>query len=143
MRLKNTMTTTPVTVRKVLGCLVLSALLPGQGVAQISPRLPRQEAQTSTAVQGIIRNTEGLGLGDAKIDFLLGTQTYHAVTTGDGVFRIRDLRPGTYQFSVSREGFQSFSKGGIFLNAGEALNFEVKLAEVPVAMPGRQVPLRT
>ncbi|MEP6539574.1 MAG: carboxypeptidase-like regulatory domain-containing protein, partial [Bryobacteraceae bacterium] len=140
---KKTMTDAPATLKTVLGFLLISAVAAPLAPAQQSPRIPRQTDQIATAVQGIIRNPAGLGLGGATVQFQAGAQQYRAITTGDGVFRILNVLPGTYELTIERDAFQSFRRSGIQIRTGDTLNFEVALPEIPPATPGvREVPLR-
>ena len=133
------MTTIPATLKIVLGYLAVCC-----SFAQQSPRIPRQADQTATAVQGIVRNPAGLGLGGAAVQFgIAGGREYRATTTGDGVFRILNVLPGSYDLSVAMDGFQSFRRAGAGLRAGDTLNFEIVLQENPSGTSGvRSVPLR-
>ena len=133
------MTMIPATVKFALGLVVIC-----NAFAQQSPRIPRQADQTATAIQGIVRNPAGLGLGGAAVQFRTADgQEYRATTTGDGVFRILNVLPGSYELSVGMDGFQSFRRAGGPLRTGDTLNLEVVLQEIPAGKVGvREVPLR-
>ncbi len=138
------MTMTRTALKIVLGYLAVFSVFTGAAAAQQSPRIPRQADQTATAVQGIVRNPAGLGLGGAAVQFgIAGGREYRATTTGDGVFRILNVLPGSYDLSVAMDGFQPFRRAGAGLRAGATLNFEIVLQENSSGASGvRSVPLR-
>ncbi len=144
---KNNMTMTPATLKTVLGYLAVCSVVCNVefcAFAQQSRRIPRQVDQSSTAVQGIVRNPAGLGLGGAAVRFRNADgREFRATTTGDGVFRILNMIPGPYELIVGREGFSYFHRPGIELRGADTLSFEVTLQEIPTAATGvREVPLR-
>ena len=75
----------------------------------IAQTLPRQTASTTAAVQGILRDENGLGLGGARIA-LAGPQNPTATTSGDGVFRILNLAPGRYSLTIQLDGFRPITR---------------------------------
>ena len=46
----------------------------------------------------------------------------------DGVFRVRDLVPGSYLLLVQGDGFENFTRDGLQLNAGDVVTLELTLA---------------
>src|SRR5580704_1108555 len=95
----------------LLVLLILAAAAAGQTPMQ---RLPRQAPATTGAIGGIIHSERtdpdaqtDLGVGDALV--LLsrqnGGQKIEKLTTGDGVFLVKDVVPGTYNISVTKVGF--------------------------------------
>jgi hypothetical protein len=88
------------------GLLALGALaLPGAALAQ-------------STMTGVVRDTSGAVLPgvtvEAASDALI-EKTRAVVTDGEGVYRIIDLRPGTYVVTFSLEGFASIRREGIDL----------------------------
>ncbi len=131
---------TPSNVLKAI--LVLTAATAG------AQRIPRQTAPTTAAIQGIVSNTRGLGLGgvvvrvwNANLQSADGKPVAQATTLGDGSFRFVKLPAGKYDLRATLDGFQSFDKGGIDLQAGEVYAIELALKPVPVATPERPEPV--
>jgi hypothetical protein len=106
----------------------------GVAAAQTPPqRLPRQTAPVTAAVQGILRNALGQGLGGVQIS-LRNTatgQTREALTSGDGVFRLLDLAPGDYQLSARLTGFEPLERTEVKLQPGDVFNLEAILKMLP------------
>lgn len=119
---------------------MMTLVLRGQGGPQ---RLPRQAPPATAAVQGVIRTETGLGLSGARVvlrNRATGNQV-ERTTPGDGVFLLPDLIPGSYQVTVTRNGFQPLSPPIVQLSAGETAVLELTLLAVPaVAEPLRQIP---
>ena len=102
-------------------------------------RLPRQAPTATAAVQGVIRTEAGLGLSGARVVLReqSGGSQMEVLTPGDGVFRLPELTPGTYQIAVTRDGFQALVRSGVRLQAGVAAVLELTLSAIPptVASP--------
>lgn len=78
-------------------------LLPAAGLAQ-------------SAITGVVRDSSGGVLPgvtvEAASDALIeGTRS--AITDAQGLYRLVDLRPGTYNVSFSLPGFNSFKREGL------------------------------
>lgn len=119
---------------------MMTLVLRGQGGPQ---RLPRQAPPATAAVQGVIRTETGLGLSGARVvlrNRATGNQV-ERTTPGDGVFLLPDLIPGSYQVTVTRNGFQPLSPPIMQLSVGETAVLELTLLAVPAgAEPLRQIP---
>jgi hypothetical protein len=101
-------------------------------------RIPRQQALTSTAIDGVIREqiSEGVyrPIAAARIQ-LKNLQTGEQLSIqagGDGVFRIIPVVPGLYELDVQTAGYATFHMPSLPANANEVLTLEVTL--VPAAM---------
>jgi len=97
-------------------------------------RIPREQALTTAALDGTVREKlPGLGsrpIAAARL-LLLNTQTNvqtSAVTSGDGIFRIFPVPPGSYELRVEASGYSSLSIPLPSLNANEVLTLEILLA---------------
>jgi hypothetical protein len=105
--------------------------------------IPRQGPATNAAIQGIAHTEAGLGLGGVVVilqDLSKG-KSFPTTTTGDGVFRFLNLKPGRYQVKASRDGFEPFAQGDIQLKAGEVFALEFKLKANPTGSEGvREIP---
>lgn len=112
--------------------------------AQIAPqRLPRETRPVTAAVQGIVRNQAGFGLGGVNVTLSesSGTRRLSVQTIGDGIYRLLDLPPGTYDLTIESEGFETFRRSAIDLKAGDLTTVSVNLnplatgPEVPRGIP--------
>jgi hypothetical protein len=132
-----------------LSCCVSAAQDNGQ-------RIPRQTFPTTGAIEGLLRNGQGLGLGNVAVT-IRSLDTNQAVTTGtsgDGIFRVLNVRPGRYSVRAVLEGYQAFESNDLMVHAGELVDLEAILIpagteprlsrpEIPQVEPGppyRQLP---
>ena len=122
------MKTSPIFVLTLFAC----GNAAGQSWESSLGRIPRQTVSPDAAVQGIIRNTSGLGLGGVTIDLWneSASQSVHTTTTGDGVFRILGLSPGHYQLTGGLAGFEPLERTEIELKPGDVFGFEQMLKAV-------------
>ena len=77
----------------------------------------------------MVQSREGVPVGGAKVtlvDARAGTRISDA-SSGDGIFRFRDLPPGNYQVTVESAGFSPVVQGNVALKAGELLTIEIRL----------------
>src|SRR5208337_1694254 len=93
-------------------------------------RIPREQAMTTAALDGSVRESlQGSGSRPsvgARV-LLLNTQTHQkisAATSGDGVFRIFPVPPGSYELHVEANGYSSLLIPLPSLNANEVLTLE-------------------
>jgi hypothetical protein len=114
----------------------------GQSWESSLDRLPRHVSSPAAAVQGIVRNSLGLGLGGVRVDLwnVSASQSVQAITTGDGVFRFLNLSAGHYQLTGGRPGFEPMQRTEIQLNAGEVFGFEETLRAVGPELVARAAP---
>ena len=91
------------------------------------------EAQSS--ITGVVKDASGAVLPGATVEAasdVLIEKVKSAVTDGNGVYRIVDLRPGVYVVTISLPGFQSVRREGITL-ASEftaTVNADLRVGEV-------------
>jgi len=109
----------------VLG--VLAALLGGAG--------PSVAQTTSGSIAGVVRDTTGAVLPGVTVEAAspaLIERSKSAVTDSEGLYRIVDLRPGTYTVTFTLSGFSTVRREGLVLNAGFAapLNAEMPLGSL-------------
>jgi len=101
--------------------------------AETRLRIPRQQALTTTAVDGVVRSgTELKGQlpvpgASLKLKNSATDATKEVVANGDGVFRIFPLEPGNYSLLVHAEGYAEFNLEKLTLRANEVLTLEVLL----------------
>jgi hypothetical protein len=103
-----------------LGGLLVHAQVPDPG-----ERIPRQAPVLTAALQGILRNPVGLGLGGASVSLrnVVSGQTLQLTTTGDGVFRFINLPPGQYELIIMLDGFERVLRS-YTLSAGDVVGIE-------------------
>jgi hypothetical protein len=135
--------------------LAAAAFAPG-GVAvqqaqhsqEVSPavRIPRQQVQTTAAVDGVVRSgaapTPQLPVSGALLTLrnTATNLTMHVSANGEGVFRAFPLPPGDYALNVQAEGFADFVLEKLTLHGNEILTLEISLAprasgELPSRLP--------
>jgi iron complex outermembrane receptor protein len=96
---------------------------------------PHSWAAAPTVVQGTVHSQDGKPVGGAVI--LLSNNktkfTYHAHSTRSGSYAIEQVAGGSYNVSVSAEGFTTFTKSDIAVEPGQTLNIPVSLQLAAVA----------
>src|ERR1700756_3166186 len=97
----------------ILGSLTSSTILsaqqvPGSGSGQIR-RIPEHAPINTAAVQGTIRDQGGRAVPGAQVEFRNASGVSTAWSNAEGIFRLRDLRLGSYEVRVSRDGFETLS----------------------------------
>lgn len=69
-----------------------------------------------------------------------GRVTATATTDVEGVFRLRDVTPGTYDLAVRREGLEPFTRRAVRLAAGDVAAFELTLQGMLPPPPSAAAP---
>lgn len=95
-------------------------------------RIPRQQALTSAALDGVVRERVSEGVTrpvpGARLELLSASgQTFVLSSWGEGVFRIVPLAPGEYQLRVEAQGYSALSITSLRLTANEVLTLEIYL----------------
>lgn len=92
-------------------------------------------AQTGSAIAGVVRDASGGVLPGVTIEasspaLIEGTRA--GVSDAQGVYRIVDLRPGTYRVAFTLPGFRSFVRDGIALTSAftATVNGEMEVGAV-------------
>ena len=99
-------------------------------------RIPRQQAQTTAAVDGLVRDTSASGATRPVPSALLtlryvpSGQIFNAVTSAEGVFRIFPLPPGNYELRVEAKDYAPFILPDLALKPNEVLTLEISLVTV-------------
>jgi hypothetical protein len=106
-------------------------------------RLPRQTAGLTAAIEGIVLDPDGRGIVGANI-VLLERDTGRRIETtgsGDGVFRTRDVLPGTYDLRVTAPGYDPLERDALALDAGKIVTLQLMLHVAPgVPQPASRLP---
>jgi hypothetical protein len=86
--------------------LTFSVLLATTAAAQLS---------SQTALVGTVSDSGGLVLPGAQVVAVnVGTKdTYEALTNGEGYYNIQFVRAGTYEITITLDGFQTFKTTGV------------------------------
>ena len=109
-------------------------------------RIPRQTVNTEAAAQGILHTAAGLGIGgaDVTLEPQGGGVPATTSTTGDGVFRLRDLAPGRYRLTAVHDGYRTLVREAITIGAGEVFILDETLEAVatpePASIPPVELP---
>jgi hypothetical protein len=100
-------------------------------------RIPREQALTTAALEGTVREQTSSGasrpIAGAQITLrnAQSGQSISATSSGDGIFRIFPLAPGSYELRVEAAGYSAFSIPTLSLNANEVLALEISLVPTP------------
>ncbi len=100
------------------------------GAAQ---RIPRQQALTTAAVDGVLREvippngSRPVGSAQLTLRSLQTGQIVHVNSTSEGVFRFLLLAPGHYEFRVEAAGYAPFVIPDLALHANEVTTLEISL----------------
>ena len=92
-------------------------------------------------MQGVIRDSQGRAIPGVLVDLQNTTsgQHYSATTNVEGIFRLRDVRLGTYEVKVTRRGFETQAVSNFKVNSPVTL-LELALHEFEEAVPAATCP---
>lgn len=139
-------------------CLAVTLFAAAQGPETASPsvnvtqeagppkRIPRQQALTSSAIDGVVREQVSEGVyrpvAGARIQLknLQNGQMLSAQAAGDGVFRIVPVVPGSYDLEVQATGYAAFRVAALSANANEVLTLEISLVPSAIAAVRSRLP---
>lgn len=109
-------------------------------------RIPRQQASTTAAVDGVVRSSTspdgGRPVPGAQLTLrnLQTGQGYTATSNGEGLFRIFPLPPGHYELNVETAGAASFVLHDLELLSNEVVTLEISLAAMGTAESASRLP---
>jgi hypothetical protein len=121
---------------------------PEQQMREAGPprRIPRQQALTTAALDGTIRedtpDSTARPIVAARVQIrnlqtgLISTTT----TNAEGVFRMLLVLPGAYEIRVEAEGYQAFPIPNLSLNANEVVTLEIRLVSNATAEARSRLP---
>ncbi len=107
--------------------------------AASAQRIPRQQALTTAAVDGVLRETispnefRPVSAAQLTLRDLQTGKVVRASSSAEGVFRILLLSPGHYEFRVEAEGYAPFAIPDLALNANEVTTLEISLVSITSA----------
>lgn len=105
-------------------------------------RIPRQQAQTSAALDGVVRDSSAPGAARPVPEAALtlrniqSGQIFRGTSTDEGVFRVFPLPPGHYQLRIEAKEFAPFVLPDLPLQPNEIVTLEISLVSV-AAMEAR------
>jgi hypothetical protein len=109
-------------------------------------RIPRQQALTTAALDGTVReqvsDSVARPIGGARIQIrnLQTGQVNATLTAGEGVFRLLLLPPGVYEFRAEADGYEALTIASLSLNANEVVTLEIHLVATGVAEARSRLP---
>ena len=85
-------------------------------------------ATITSTVKGTIADPDGAVIPGAAITFTSASGKATVITSqADGTYQAANLRPGTYSFTVTMQGFATFVKQGVRVAAGQAMTLDAKM----------------
>ena len=107
-------------------------------------RIPRQQAQTTAALDGLVRDASSVALPVAAAVLTLRNmqtgQVFSATASGEGVFRIFPLPPGQYQLRVEAKDYAPFVFTDLRLQPNEVVTLEISLVTAAAAEVHSRLP---
>ena len=109
-------------------------------------RIPRQQAQTWAALDGVVRDAGSPNATlpvPAAVLMLRESQTgklFTSTTSGEGVFRIFPIPPGRYELRVEAKDYAPFLLSGLVLQPNEVLTLEISLVTSAVVEARSRLP---
>ena len=95
-------------------------------------RIPQQKAFAYAALQGMVLDTDGRPLPgvQAQLTTADGSSLAPVVVSGDGIFRMLRIAPGTYRLVLTRQNGSAVERPQVELKPGEVLSVEIHLPAV-------------
>lgn len=109
-------------------------------------RIPRQQAATASAVDGIVRDAGFAGVtlpvsgAHLTLRDLQSGRTFTSAASGEGVFRIFPLPPGRYELRVEAKDYAPFAIPELTLQPGEIVTLEISMVTVAAAEARSRLP---
>jgi hypothetical protein len=91
---------------------------------------PSAFAQISAGLRGIITDTSGAGIANARVQAIDTSTNIHRETTtsSSGDYLFTHLNPSTYNIDVSATGFQHLTRSGITVTIGQTVSVDLALS---------------
>ena len=110
-------------------------------------RIPRQQAQTTAALDGVVRDSgtpnSTLPVPGARITLhnpQSGQEDFATAASAEGVFRLFPLPPGRYELRVEAAGYAPFVLADVLLQANEIVTLEIALVSSATAEARSRLP---
>src|SRR5256885_4749238 len=87
-------------------------------------------AFAQSAIAGVVKNASGAGLRNVLVEATspsLIETSRTALTNDNGLYRIEDLRPGTYTVRFTCTGLRAYQRDGVELPAGFTATIDAQL----------------
>ena len=109
-------------------------------------RIPRQQAQNTAALDGLVRNTSSannpLPIPGTVLTLrnLQSGQTFTATSSAEGIFRLFPLPPGKYELRAEAQGYAPFVLAELALAPNEVATLEISLVASGVGEAHSRLP---
>ena len=109
-------------------------------------RIPRQQALTTSALDGVVRDAGFSGVTipvpGARVTLrdLQTGRVFAGMASGEGVFRIFPVPPGHYELRVEAQDYGTLVNSDFTLNANEIVSMEISLVTVAAAEARSRLP---
>jgi len=109
-------------------------------------RIPREQALTTSAIDGTVREqsepnvSRPIPAARLTLRNMQTNATISTVTSGDGVFRIFPVQPGSYELRVEADGYSPWLIPGLSVNANEVLSLEIFLVRTSTLETSSRLP---
>jgi hypothetical protein len=107
-------------IRGLVGALIVSSLLVGNGGAQTSKGI----------LVGVVRDASGAVVVNANVTIVgnLDGATRNVKTKSDGSYRLEALDPESYTVTLRQTGFQGFTAKDVIVQPSLVTSYDIKLA---------------
>ncbi len=111
----------------IAACSVTPARAAAPDVGQ--QRLPRETPAATAALEGTVTDPAGSPVVGASVTLRDPASGKQIESTGesDGVFRVLNLAPGSYDLQVAAPGYESFERTALQFTAGEVVILDITL----------------
>src|SRR5215469_6748964 len=94
-----------------------------------------QSSRVGGAMEGAVTDSTHSPIPEASVTVRdISTRQAREISTNDeGVFRVEELLPGTYEVSVSQSGFAPYRHAGVTVQLGSTVHLDVSLQPAGVA----------
>jgi hypothetical protein len=128
----------------LLSFLPLLAVQAQQSNSQIGSdrQLPEHRPSDFMSLQGIVRDQQGRAVPGVQIDLrsVDGALRYSTITGAEGIFRLRDVKLGVYEATLSRPGFKTEAIPRLELNKRELSTLELQMRALTAFVPENKGP---
>src|SRR5690348_15612906 len=118
----------------------------GSSAAAPAQRIPRQQALTTAALDGVLKEaispSESRPVAAAQLTLrnLQSGQSFLAASTAEGIFRLLLIPPGHYEFRVEANGYVAFQIPDLALKSNVVATLEISLARLNTLTLGSRLP---
>jgi Carboxypeptidase regulatory-like domain len=104
--------------------------------------LPEHRLSDFMSLQGIVRDQQARAVPGVQIDLrsLDGSQKYSTITGAEGIFRLRDVRLGVYEATLSKAGFKTVAIPRLEFIKRELSTVEFQIQSLTAFVPENKGP---